>query len=133
MDARNAELIAIGHRQPECFEVSLVGHRAPQSVGLDLQVFRLSSARRIAGKPQVRETELGDLNRQPGRPPAQGVLGQVADVTGKDATPPKGVDQGLPVRPRIIGDQLAVGGDQRAQIVTELQIDRRTVVDRADA
>ena len=45
----------------------------------------------------------------------------------------EGRDEGDPIAERSSLHEVAVGGDQRAQIVAEGDVDRRAVVERADA
>ncbi len=56
-----------------------------------------------------------------------------AHVLGVDAARREGRDEGDPVAERIVVHQVAVGCDQRPQVVAESDVDRRAVVERADA
>jgi len=61
------------------------------------------------------------------------ILRQRVDTVRVDAAGPEGVHPGLSVRPRIVRHQITIGGDDRAQILAELHVDGRAVVDGADA
>ena len=69
------------------------------------------------------------------RTPTQGVLRQINDLFGRDAALSEGVDERLTVADRIIWDQVVICCRlaHRRQILAQMQIDRRAVVDRADA
>ena len=53
--------------------------------------------------------------------------------SGKICAAPERSHQRLAEAPLVGALQVAVGGDQRAQVLAELHVSRRTVVDRADA
>src|SRR5688572_13896093 len=49
-----------------------------------------------------------------------------------ELTSPEGIDQRLAVAPGVCGHQIVVSGDEGAQELAQLQINRRTVIDGAD-
>ena len=101
---------------------------------LTLQLVGIGGVTRIARKAQRREGEARCRSDVAiGRRPGQRVLRQRGDASRLDPTAPERVDPRLAVVPRVIGHQVAVGGDHGAQELAEFDVHRRAVVDRADA
>jgi hypothetical protein len=67
------------------------------------------------------------------RLPQEAVLGESLDVVGYDATLAKGIDEGDAIAAAVIANKIAIGGDDRAQIVAEFDVDGRAIVERPDA
>ena len=61
------------------------------------------------------------------------VLGKPLDVIGHDSAFAEGVDEGDTIAAAVVAHEIAIRGDDRAQIVAEFEIDGGTVVERADA
>ena len=69
----------------------------------------------------------------PGDLPAHGVLGHELHVVGKNSAAAERPHQRLAESPLVGALHVAVGGDDRAQVLAELHVGRRAVVDGADA
>ena len=65
--------------------------------------------------------------------PAQAVLRQRPHVARIDAAAAERLDERDAVAVLVVRHQVDVGGDQRAQVLAEGEVDRRAVVERADA
>ena len=90
--------------------------------------------------PRGRETSFGpDQGLGGGQAPAgrlappEALLRVGAHARHRHPTRAEAVDERLPVPPVVVGDDLRVGGDDRAQVVAEIRVDGRTVVERPDA
>ena len=120
--------------KPNCLRLCGQPSTAPSAMRLSSQLPGTGWACGIAFKLEMREIELGNIfHRKLGGLPAQAFLGKAGDIRRVDAALPKGVDQCLAIGPAVVRDQIVVRRDQRAQVFAEIEIDRRAVVDRADA
>ena len=79
--------------------------------------------------------EVNFLNREVGFGglPNQTLGGWISNIFGEDAAPSEALDESGAVTQLVVGDQIVIRSDQSAQILTEINIDGRTVIERAYA
>src|SRR5215471_10137188 len=77
--------------------------------------------------------DIGLLQRQRRRLPQQASWRQMLDVPGINASIAKCLDERGAVAVLVVRDEIGIGGDERAQIFAESDVDRWAIVERANA
>ena len=144
-------------RLPEQGAIAIVARKVRQQAELPVE-FRIGSEGTVHRPPQrpaillVECKGLGavellvpaevDVPKQPVQPigrrvaeraPGQRLLGYRAHVARQELPLAERLHERDPVVPRVGRKRIDVGGDQRAQIFAEGDVDRRAIVERADA
>src|ERR1700733_15389208 len=96
-------------------------------------VGRAAVAVETPGQLELREDRLQVLERKRRGLPDEIIRREVADAGRIDPAISEGGDEGDAIVARVMGDEVAIPGDERAQIVAEGDVDRRTIVERPDA
>ena len=124
----------LGRRdQAEALRVLRVGHELAERVRLPHQLLGARRLSRVALELQIAKGQALDVQRRARRLPAHGVLGHEEHVIRKDLAAAERAHQRFAESPLVGALEVAVGGDHRAQVLAELHVGRRAVVDRADA
>ena len=134
LDTGFADRVFVWRLQPELTSILGIGNHRAERSGLPAELARASRVAGVASKSQPGEAQLCYGSQLliwcfPG----ERILVKGLDIRRQYAALAKCIDPCLPVAPRVVRHQFAVRCDHGAQELTEFQIDRRTIVDCADA
>ena len=65
--------------------------------------------------------------------PAQAFHGEAADIARVDTAPSECLDDGDAISQLVVGYEVVIGGNERPQVVTEIYVDRRAVIQGTNA
>ena len=110
-----------------------VGDKRAERVGLALELVGVGRLPGLAGESQPPEGELGNVQRPLRRLPSHRILGQELHVVRDDLAAPERAHQRFAEPPLVARSMSPSAVIMRAQILAELDVRRRAVVDGANA